>query len=62
MKPADATGVYRDHQGNITWIKDLDLKQPNYPLAYVWSFTTKRWKSKRELIRMDHLRLFDPVS
>ena len=58
--PDGATGEYQDYNqaSNTTWVKDLDLKQPDYPLAYVWSWTTKRWRSKREKIRMDRVRMF----
>ena len=53
MIPTDATAQYKDYKGDTTWIKDLDLTNANYPLALVWSYTTKRWRMKREFIRMD---------
>jgi hypothetical protein len=56
--PEDATGEYQDYNGVTTWVKDIDLKQSNYPVGRIWSLTTKRWRLKRELIRVDRVRLF----
>lgn len=53
--PPDAAAEYKDYRGDTTWIKDLDLRAPDYPLAYVWSHTTKRWRTKREHICMDRV-------
>lgn len=61
QRPPDACGEYLDYKGDVTWIKDIDLKQPHYPVAYVWSWTTKRWRARREFIRMDRARIFEPV-
>jgi hypothetical protein len=55
--PAEACGEYESCQGH-TWIKDLDMKHPNRPLAFVWSHTTKRWRTKREMVRMDRVKMF----
>ena len=55
--PADACGEYDSYQGH-TWIKDLDTRMSHWPLAYVWSHTTKRWRAKREMVRMDRVKLF----
>lgn len=57
-RPKDASGEYTSFQG-LTWIKDLDAKDPKWPLARVWSHTTKRWRKKRQMIAMDRIRLFD---
>lgn len=58
--PADALGEYKDYHGRETWIKDLDQKTPNYPIARIWSHTTKRWRAKRERIYLNRVRLFAP--
>ncbi len=55
IPPDGATAAYTGFQGS-TWIKDLDLSNPDYPMAYVWSYTTKRWRAKRERIRMESVR------
>ena len=57
--PEGAAAEYRDYNGHLTWIKDLDLRDPNWVLAFVWSWTTKRWRSRREKIRMDRVKTFD---
>lgn len=57
--PEGACGEYSDYNGDATWIKELDLKRPDWPLAYVWSWTSRRWRSKRQKIRMDRVRLFN---
>jgi hypothetical protein len=56
--PENACGEYRDYRGDTTWVKDLDLTNPHRPLAYVWSRSSKRWRTRREMIRMERLRLF----
>lgn len=57
--PPDATGEYRDYKGDTTWVKGIDLREPNYPLAFVWSWSSHRWRKRRELIELDRLRLID---
>lgn len=56
--PIDACGEYDDNYQGQTWIKDLDMTHPDWPLAFVWSRTTKRWRMKREMVRLDRVRLF----
>lgn len=58
-KPTDAVAEYRAYNGEATWIKDLDQKNPSWPLAYVWSNSTKRWRSKREKIDLSRVKMID---
>jgi len=56
-RPADASGEYKTYQGK-TWIKDLDMSEPRWPLAYLWSHTAKRWRKKRQTVDMKRVVLF----
>lgn len=57
--PEGACGKYTAFNGEDTWIKDLDQKNPSWPLAYVWSYATNRWRSKREKIDLTRVKLFE---
>jgi hypothetical protein len=56
--PEDASGEYLSYEGR-TWIKGLDVTKPHWPLAYVWSKTTKRWRKKRQVVDIKRITLFE---